>query len=103
SDVDRTGITEVTNAEAQAALAAGEHIKLLCEAVREGDTVRASVRPTRLPASNPLAQVRQTSSAVTFETDTLHHLTVIEGDTDPTTTAFGMLVDMINIARGRFH
>ena len=56
---------------------------------------------TRLPLSDPLSQVNKTSSAVTFETDTLHHVTMIEGDTDPTTTAYGMLVDMINIARGR--
>jgi homoserine dehydrogenase len=102
ADVDRTGITGVTVEEARAALAAGQHIKLLCEAIREGDTVRASVRPTRLPDSDPLSQLRHTTSAVTVETDTLHNLTIIEGDSDPTTTAYGMLVDMINIARGRY-
>lgn len=101
ADVDRMGITGITVAEAQAAVMAGERIKLLCEAVREGDSVRASVRPVRLSLSDPLSQVSRTSSAVTFETDTLHELTLIEGDTDPTTTAYGMLVDMINIARGR--
>jgi homoserine dehydrogenase len=102
SSVDRIGITGITSADARSALVAQERIKLLCEAVRDGDIVRASVRPMRLPLSDPLSQVSQTSSAVTIETDTLHRLTIIEGDTDPTTTAYGMLVDMINIARGRF-
>lgn len=103
ADVDRTGIMNVTGADARAALQAGQRIKLVCEAVRDDNgAVRASVRPQRLPLSDPLAQVSQTSSAVTFETDTLHHLTLIEGDTDPSTTAYGMLVDMINIARGRY-
>jgi homoserine dehydrogenase len=102
TDVDRTGITGVTSADARSALVAQERIKLVCEAVRDGDSVRASVRPTRVPLSDPLSQVSRTSSAVTIETDTLHQLTLIEGDTDPTTTAYGMLVDMINIARGRF-
>lgn len=102
SDVDRTGIAGISPDDAQAALAEQQRIKLLCEAVREGDTVRASVWPTPLPLSDPLAQVDQTSSAVTIVTDTLHGLTIIEGDTDPTTTAYGMLVDMINIARGRY-
>ncbi|MBN2304375.1 MAG: homoserine dehydrogenase [Anaerolineae bacterium] len=101
-DVDRTGITGITSAEARAVLQAGERIKLVCEAVCTEGAVRASVRPVRLPLSDPLSQVSQTSSAVTFETDTLHHLTMIEGNTDPTTTAYGMLVDMINIARGRY-
>lgn len=102
ADVDRTGITGITPAEAQAALAERQRVKLLCEAVREGHVVRASVCPTWLPLGDPLAQVDKTSSAVTIQTDTLHRLTMIEGDTDPTTTAYGMLVDMINIARGRY-
>ncbi len=102
SDVDRTGIMTTTIAEAQAAVAAGERIKLVCEAVRSGDLVSASVRPMRIPMSDPLSQVQQTSSAVSFETDTLHQLTLVEGDSDPTTTAYGMLVDMINILRDRY-
>lgn len=102
ADVDRTGITGLTAAAIQAAVNAGERFKLVCEAVRDGDTVRASVRPIALPLTDPLSQINGTSSAVTFETDTLRQLTIIEGDPDPTTTAYGMLVDMINITRGRY-
>jgi len=101
-DVERTGIRGVTAEQATAALRDSKRIKLVCEAVRQDGAVRASVRPTALPLSDPLAQVDRTSSAVTLQTDTLHQLTIVEGDTDPTTTAYGMLVDMINIARGRF-
>ncbi len=102
ADVDRKGIGGVTGDEVRAAVAAGERIKLLCEAYRVGDEVRASVRPVRLSLSDPLSQVRETSSAVMFQTDTLHELTIVEGNADPTTTAYGMLVDMINILRGRY-
>jgi homoserine dehydrogenase len=101
-DVVRTGLAGLTSADAEVAAASGRRIKLVCEAVRDGDGVRASVRPVRLPPSDPLSQVRLTSSAVTIETDTLPQLTIVEGDPDPTTTAYGMLVDMINIARGRY-
>ncbi|MBN1679280.1 MAG: homoserine dehydrogenase [Anaerolineae bacterium] len=101
-DVDRVGITDITGEDIKAAIAEKGRIKLICEAVREGDLVRASVRPIWLPLSDPLCHVSRTSSAVTLETDTLHHLTLVEGDTDPTTTAYGMLVDMLNIVRGRF-
>ncbi|WP_119072295.1 homoserine dehydrogenase [Aggregatilinea lenta] len=103
ADVDRTGIMGITVQDTQAALEADERIKLLCEVVNENGVVSASVRPARLPLSDPLSQVSKTSSAVTFKTDTLHSLTIVEGDTDPTTTAYGMLVDMINIARNRYH
>jgi homoserine dehydrogenase len=101
-DVDRTGIVGLTGAEVQAALQNGSRIKLVCEAMRDGDNIRASVRPIALPLSDPLSQINGTSSAVTFETDTLRQLTIIEGEPDPTTTAYGMLVDMINITRGRY-
>ena len=103
ADVDRMGITGITVAEAQAAVMAGERIKLLCEAVRERGLCAGQRVSVRLSLSDPLSQVSRTSSAVTFETDTLHELTLIEGDTDPTTTAYGMLMDMINIARATPH
>jgi homoserine dehydrogenase len=41
------------------------------------------VAPVPLPLDNPLAHVYRTSSAVTFETDTLPALTIIEGDSSP--------------------
>lgn len=101
-DVARTGIRDITTETVHAALAAGERVKLVCEAVREPNGVLAHVRPERLSLRDPLSQVGGTSSAVTLETDTLPSLTIVEGDTDPVTTAYGMLVDTINIARGRF-
>jgi homoserine dehydrogenase len=102
ADVERKGISGVTGDDVRAAVEAGERIKLLCEAYRVGDDIRASVQPVRLSLSDPLSQVRETSSAVMFQTDTLHELTIFEGNSDPTTTAYGMLVDMINILRGRY-
>lgn len=103
SDVDRTGIRNVTVQDAQVAVKAGKHIKLVCEAVREGnsDKVKTSVRPIPLPLTDPLANITQTASAVTFETDILPNITLIEGNSSPTTTAYGMLVDALNIGRGR--
>lgn len=102
ADVDRTGIGSMTIEEVQAAARDGKRIKLLCEAWREGDSVRARVAPTPIPLDDPLAHVHRTSSAVTFETDTLPALTIIEGDSSPDTTAFGLLADVVNIARGRY-
>lgn len=100
-DVERTGIRHITVEDAQEALKAGTRIKLLCEAVRDGDTVKATVRPAKLGADDPLGNVSHTASAVSFETDVLPKVTVVEGQSSPTTTAYGMLVDTLNISRGR--
>lgn len=102
ADVDRTGIAAVTIADTQNALAAGSRLKLLCEAWREGATIKARVAPTPIPLDNPLAKVDRTSSAVTLQTDTLPAVTLIEGDSTPFTTAFGVLADIVNISRGRY-
>lgn len=101
SDVEREGIRGVTIEAAQAALLEGHRIKLVCEAVREGNTVKASVRPVRLPMNDPLATVSSTAGAVSIDTDVLPNVTIIEGPSSPTTTAYGMLVDTLNILRGR--
>ncbi len=100
--VDRAGIGGFTIEQVQGAVADGKRIKLLCEAWREGDSVRARVAPVPVPLDDPLAHVHRTGSAVTFESDTLPALTIIEGDSSPETTAFGLLADTINIARGRY-
>lgn len=101
ADVEREGIRHITIQDAQSALQAGQRIKLLCEAVRENGKVHIRVQPHRLPLNDPLAGVSRTAGAVSFETDVLPQVTVIEGESSPTTTAYGMLVDTLNIVRGR--
>jgi homoserine dehydrogenase len=101
-DAAPVGIRDVTVDDVHAALAEGARIRLVCEAARgEDGTVRASVAPQRVPLEDPLASVMGTSSLVDFEADTLRRLTLIEHDPGPDTTAYGLLVDMLNIARGR--
>jgi homoserine dehydrogenase len=101
ADVEREGIRHITIDTAQQALREGKRVKLLCEAIREGNKVQARVKPTALPLSDPLATVSRTAGAVSFDTDVLPHVTIIEGESSPTTTAYGMLADTLNIIRGR--
>jgi homoserine dehydrogenase len=102
ADVDRQGIRGMALEEVQAATVNGERIRLICEASRGADgSITARVAPQRVPMSDILANVTGTSSIVDYETDVLPRLTVIENDPGPTTTAYGLLADMINIVRGR--
>lgn len=103
ADVDREGIRGLALEEVKAAEAAGQRIRLMCEAERGASgEVRATVRPERVPIGSVLASIKGTTSIVDFETDVLPRLTILEHDPGPSTTAYGMLADMINIARGRF-
>lgn len=102
NDVHRIGIRGVTGEQLRRAADEGQTIRLLCEAVHDGESVRASVRPTPLPASDPLSHVVGPTNSIIFETDVLN-LGITEHHGSPTSTAYGVLVDMINIARERYH
>lgn len=95
SEVEREGITGLDAAAVQAARQAGTPYKLVCRAHREGERVRAIVRPERLPLGDPLSQIDGGSSCVHFELDILPGLTMVEHDAGLDTTAYGMLADFV--------
>jgi homoserine dehydrogenase len=59
------------------------------------------VAPERLDPADPLFSIEGTSSAVTFETDVLPSLTIVEGNPGPETTAYGLLADLITAVGDR--
>jgi homoserine dehydrogenase len=99
SEVERQGITRLQPADVQGARQAGTPYKLVCRAQREGDRVRASVKPELLSLSDPLARIDGGSSCVHFELDILPGLTIIEHDPGLETTAYGMLADFVRAVR----
>lgn len=101
NDVDRVGIRHITVEDCQAAAEHGKRIKLVCEAVNENGEVKLSVKPQSLPLSDPLTNAMRTSAILSIETDVLPQVTLLQGDSSPRTTAYGMLVDTLNILRGR--
>jgi len=102
ADVAPTGIRNIQLEDLQAAMQNGMRTRLLCEAVRNDDgSVNVSVSPRQVSIDDPLAKITGTSNIISFEADTLHHLTIIENNPGPDTTAYGMFVDMVNLVRGR--
>ena len=95
SDVDRTGITGLTRDMIEAAVASSERWKLLARVWREGEQVRASVLPTRLPLSHPLASVGGVTNAITFTTDLLGDITLIGPGAGGVATGFAVLSDIL--------
>jgi homoserine dehydrogenase len=101
ADVVRQGISHLNSAAVRTARQAGTPYKMVCRAQRRGNSVEASVRPERLPLSDPLAWVDGASSCVCFELDILPGLTIIEQDPGLETTAYGMLADLIYVHAAR--
>jgi homoserine dehydrogenase len=99
AQVDRTGIREITTADIQSARAKGQRYKLVCSAVRSGDEIQARVAPELVPQSSPLFAVEGTSSMITFETDVLGPLSILEENPGPDTTAYGLFADFLNAVR----
>ncbi len=95
-EVERTGIRQLTSEDIQQAARQGKHWKLVCSAHREGESVIATVKPQLVGGDSPLFSVGGTSSMVSFETDVLPQLSIVEGNPGPETTAYGLLADLIN-------
>ena len=100
-EVERTGISQISSEQIASATEAGQRWKLICTGWREGESVRGRVAPALVDASDPLYQVMGTSSAVTFTSDVLGDLTIMETNPSPATTAYGMLADLLNAVRAR--
>jgi homoserine dehydrogenase len=77
-DVDREGITGISSAMIEQARAAGQRWKLIVEVSAEGAEVKASVRPQRLPVGDPLALVGGGMNALTYSTQAIGDVTLIE-------------------------
>jgi homoserine dehydrogenase len=98
-DVMRTGIRSLTPENISQARRQAQRWKLVCTARREGNRVSAQVAPELVDADSPLYGVNGTSSIITFETNVLPQLSIVEGNPGPETTAYGLLADFINATR----
>jgi homoserine dehydrogenase len=99
SEVERTGIRNLTSQDILHARAQEKRWKLVCTAKRDGQKVFARVVPEMVGTDSPLYEVNGTSSIIVFETDVLPQLSIVEGNPGPETTAYGLLADFINASR----
>ena len=95
--VQRTGIRDLSEEKIRSARAAGMRYKLVCRAERRGDAVNCSVCPELLLASDPLAGLEGTSSAIRLELD-MFGLSIVEHNPGIEATAYGMLADFVRAA-----
>ncbi len=93
------GITEITVEKIEQAKAQGMRWKLIGEVVRENGKVSASVRPTMVDMSHPLAGVTGANNAITFDCDLMGEVTVSGAGAGRMETGYSILVDLLEIHR----
>ena len=96
--VQRTGIRELSPEKVRSARAAGMRYKLVCRAERRGAGVDCMVRPELLLATDPLANLEGTSSAIRFDLD-VFSFSIVEHNPGIEATAYGLLADFLRSVR----
>jgi homoserine dehydrogenase len=96
--VYREGISGVTAADIAFAARLGYVVKLLAVAERIGDEVAVRVHPTMVPASHPLAAVRDAFNAVFIEAEAVGDLMLYGRGAGGMPTASAVLGDLVDAA-----
>ena len=99
-EIDRTGIRDITAEDVAAAKAEGKRYKLICHGYYDenGNPV-GSVAPQLVDSESIYSTINATESSVTFTTDLMGDVTVIEHEHYPDIdhTAYGILSDLLRI------
>jgi homoserine dehydrogenase len=102
ADVARQGIRALEEEEIRRAYAEGRPFRLVGEVERDAaGVVAARVAPVQCFAEGPLGVVHGATLVMHYEADVFPGgLTLTSRDPDPTTTAYGMLADLVGVMRG---
>ncbi len=100
-DVEITGITKVTMEQIESARKNGQVIKLMGTVRKENGQIKAVVKPEKLIADHPMANVHNSEKGIHFVTDTMGDLTVSGGRSDPKAAAAAALKDTIMLTQNR--
>ncbi|WP_324825324.1 homoserine dehydrogenase [Sinanaerobacter sp. ZZT-01] len=96
-DIDRTGITAITEKDIKEAKRRGCFIKLFCRGVIEDGKVVGTVKPIEVPEQELIAHIDGTSSAVSITTDLMGKLTIVEHNPEILQTGYGIFSDLIRV------
>ena len=99
-DVVREGITKLTLKDIQDAKKEQMRWKLLVEVKKGSDgSIKASVKPTKVPLTHPLAAINGSTNALTFYTELMGEVTIIGAGAGRKETGFALLTDLLDMHR----
>jgi homoserine dehydrogenase len=98
-DIPTEGISKLTMRDIEKAEADGGKIKLIASAIRRGDDIEYSVKPTFIPNDHPLAGVRNEFNAVFVKGNAVGELMFYGKGAGALPTGSAIMGDVIEIAR----
>ncbi len=98
-DVEREGIVGIRKKDIEDAKNNGYRYKLIGSTKIENGEVKASVKPVKLPLSNPLSGILWAKNALTFKTDLMGDITISGAGAGKIETGFSILIDIIRISK----
>jgi homoserine dehydrogenase len=99
ADVERQGITQLTSADIANARAEKMRWKLIASVEKTAEGVKASVKPTLISITHPLASVSGATNAITYSTRLLGDVTLIGPGAGRLATGYAILGDLLAIQR----
>ncbi|KAI9011605.1 homoserine dehydrogenase [Hyaloraphidium curvatum] len=101
SDVEVTGIRGIDVNAVREAAQAGTPMRIVATVERIGDSVKGRVGPVKLVEGDPFRGLDAMALGLHFEGDLMPGLTVVGHGLEPRQTAYGVLVDVLGVLRGR--
>ncbi|MBI9044283.1 MAG: homoserine dehydrogenase [Anaerolineaceae bacterium] len=98
-DVNCEGITGITLQDTQDAVKENCCWKLIGNIEFDGEKVKASVAPEKIPNSHPLASVFGATNAITYTTKLLGEVTLIGAGAGGMETGYALINDLLGIYR----
>ncbi|RWZ58768.1 homoserine dehydrogenase [Halobacillus fulvus] len=99
TEVECKGITSLTKEQVQQAVEEGEKWRLLARVTDEDGAVKASVKPERISADDPLAGVTGATNAIVYECDLAGPIMLTGAGAGLKETGFSLLIDLIHYAK----
>jgi homoserine dehydrogenase len=96
-EIERQGIAHLTLEDIRRAQSEGKCWKLIGTLEKYEDQVKASVRPTKIPFTDPLAAVSGATNAITYTTSLLGDITLIGPGAGRSETGYALLNDLLAI------
>ncbi len=98
-EIEREGIRNLSADAVRSAKKEARPYKLICRADKTEKGIEATVRPERIPQTDPMSQITGTSSYIYFATDIFPGLALTEENPGLYATAYGMLADFVRALR----